>query len=254
MKSGTALTDIFRTVSLGLGGTPMPGFGETLATEQIWAVASFVSAFRGQAPAPFAVKGDIFFERPAATDENGATGTNGDLAADDGDGFWGDDAEEEESDGGGDSFWGDAAEEEEPGEAGEDFWGDDAEEEVLEVGGGEDFWGDATEEGNDDGGFWDDEDDGGSPSAVAVDPHEVAGAPVEQPEVPPATFPHWLHRVRLKCANCHPRVFEMKAGANPINMDAMRAGLYCAKCHNGKIAWQIGFTNCPRCHQARPTP
>ncbi len=23
---------------------------------------------------------------------------------------------------------------------------------------------------------------------------------------------------------------------------------------NEKIAWQIGFTNCPRCHLARPTP
>ena len=57
-----------------------------------------------------------------------------------------------------------------------------------------------------------------------------------------------------KCSNCHPQVFEMKAGSNPINMDAMRAGLYCAKCHNGKIAWEIGFETCQRCHQETLPP
>jgi c(7)-type cytochrome triheme protein len=67
-------------------------------------------------------------------------------------------------------------------------------------------------------------------------------------DIPPATFPHWFHRVRFKCASCHPAVFEMEAGANPITMTAMRRGEFCATCHNGKIAWEIGFTTCVRCH------
>ena len=64
----------------------------------------------------------------------------------------------------------------------------------------------------------------------------------------PAVFPHWVHRVRYKCYACHPAVFAMKAGANPITMDAIRAGQYCGACHDGKTAWGIGFDTCNRCH------
>lgn len=70
-------------------------------------------------------------------------------------------------------------------------------------------------------------------------------------EVPPATFPHWFHRIRFRCAACHPGIFQMKAGANPITMDAMREGKFCATCHDGKIAWQVAFDTCVRCHVAR---
>jgi c(7)-type cytochrome triheme protein len=64
----------------------------------------------------------------------------------------------------------------------------------------------------------------------------------------PAVFPHWFHRIRVKCASCHPRVFEMKAGANAVTMDALRSGKFCATCHNGKVAWEVGFTTCTKCH------
>jgi len=67
-------------------------------------------------------------------------------------------------------------------------------------------------------------------------------------EMPPAVFPHWSHRVRFKCSSCHPDTFEMEAGANPITMDSLRRGEYCATCHNGTIAWQVGFESCVRCH------
>lgn len=70
-------------------------------------------------------------------------------------------------------------------------------------------------------------------------------------EVPPATFAHWFHRIRFRCATCHPGIFRMKAGANPITMDAMREGKFCSRCHNGKIAWQAAFDTCVRCHGAR---
>jgi c(7)-type cytochrome triheme protein len=64
----------------------------------------------------------------------------------------------------------------------------------------------------------------------------------------PATFPHWFHRIRYRCYVCHPAVFEMKAGANAISMDAIREGKFCGVCHNGKIAWEVGFDTCNRCH------
>jgi c(7)-type cytochrome triheme protein len=65
---------------------------------------------------------------------------------------------------------------------------------------------------------------------------------------PPAVFPHWFHRIRYKCYACHPSIFEMKAGANAITMDAIREGKFCGTCHNGKIAWEVGFDTCSRCH------
>jgi c(7)-type cytochrome triheme protein len=67
---------------------------------------------------------------------------------------------------------------------------------------------------------------------------------------PPAVFPHWVHRVRYKCYACHSAVFEMKAGANPVTMDAIAAGQYCGACHDGKTAWGVGFDTCAWCHIA----
>jgi c(7)-type cytochrome triheme protein len=65
---------------------------------------------------------------------------------------------------------------------------------------------------------------------------------------PPAVFPHWVHRIRFKCYVCHPAIFEMKAGANAITMDAIQEGKFCGTCHNGKIAWEVSFETCNRCH------
>jgi len=67
-------------------------------------------------------------------------------------------------------------------------------------------------------------------------------------ETEPATFPHWFHRARFRCSVCHTDIFEMEAGANDINMDALRAGEFCAKCHNGTVAFEVGFATCTRCH------
>ncbi len=68
---------------------------------------------------------------------------------------------------------------------------------------------------------------------------------------PPAVFPHWVHRIRYKCYACHPAPFEMKAGANAISMDAIQQGKFCGACHNGKIAWDVGFDTCNRCHATK---
>jgi len=69
-------------------------------------------------------------------------------------------------------------------------------------------------------------------------------------EVPVATFPHYVHRMQFKCHVCHDAIFEMKAGANPINMDAIQSGRFCGTCHNGVRAFQATFDTCPRCHRS----
>lgn len=245
MKSGSGSEDVFRVVMTGIGGTPMPAFGQSLTEQQAWSLVRYVETFKGEAREPFAVKGDILFPRPAGTNGNGTPQAAADAGGGDGD-FWGvGDAEASADDGGGeDDFWGVGDEQADTAVAAgdDDFWG--VEEESS--GGDDDFW-DDEEEGTGDDDFWGDEGGTASPPATAG-----VVAPAPEPELPPAHFPHWFHRIRLKCANCHPRVFEMKKGSNPITMDAMRAGLYCAKCHNGKIAWEIAFTACPKCHQANP--
>lgn len=68
-------------------------------------------------------------------------------------------------------------------------------------------------------------------------------------DVPPAIFPHFLHRMQFKCHVCHDAIVAMKAGANPITMDAIQDGKYCGVCHNGKTAFQSTFEACPRCHR-----
>jgi c(7)-type cytochrome triheme protein len=68
-------------------------------------------------------------------------------------------------------------------------------------------------------------------------------------DFPPAVFPHWLHRMQFKCHVCHESVFKMKAGANPVTMDAINEGKYCGTCHNGKRAFAPMFEHCSRCHR-----
>ncbi len=61
-------------------------------------------------------------------------------------------------------------------------------------------------------------------------------------------FPHKAHTARLACANCHPGIFQMQRGADPITMAKIFAGEFCGRCH-GKVAFDVG-TGCPRCHPA----
>jgi c(7)-type cytochrome triheme protein len=68
-------------------------------------------------------------------------------------------------------------------------------------------------------------------------------------DTPPAQFPHWAHRIRFKCYVCHEAIFQMKAGANPVSMDAILEGKFCGACHDGKTAFAVGFDTCQRCHR-----
>ena len=69
-------------------------------------------------------------------------------------------------------------------------------------------------------------------------------------EIPAAVFPHYVHRIQFKCNVCHDAIFEMKAGANAVTMDAITGGKFCGTCHNGSKAFAPNFDACPRCHRS----
>lgn len=63
--------------------------------------------------------------------------------------------------------------------------------------------------------------------------------------MPDVIFPHAQHNVWLKCSNCHPKIFKMKAGVNNISMAGIWKGQFCGRCHD-KVAFPT--RNCFKCH------
>ena len=68
--------------------------------------------------------------------------------------------------------------------------------------------------------------------------------------VPNVVFPHKPHTLWLGCNNCHPAIFVMKQGGNPITMDRIAKREYCGRCH-GVVAFSI--RDCFRCHSRSKT-
>lgn len=71
---------------------------------------------------------------------------------------------------------------------------------------------------------------------------------VKAEAVPNVVFPHLPHTLWLDCRNCHPSIFKMQAGTNPITMEKILRGEFCGRCH-GTVAFPI--SDCLRCH-SRP--
>lgn len=69
-------------------------------------------------------------------------------------------------------------------------------------------------------------------------------------DLPDVVYPHYGHTLWLDCRNCHPGIFVMRAGANPVTMGAIAKGEFCGRCH-GKVAFSL--SDCNRCH-SRPKP
>ncbi|MDH3348313.1 MAG: cytochrome c3 family protein [Desulfobulbaceae bacterium] len=71
-----------------------------------------------------------------------------------------------------------------------------------------------------------------------------------------AVFSHKKHttREKLKCMECHPKLFIMKVGKDVVKkgrltMEEMKKGKYCGSCHNGKKAFSINdIKHCRKCH------
>lgn len=73
-------------------------------------------------------------------------------------------------------------------------------------------------------------------------------------EMPPALFPHWLHRSRYVCSVCHTGLeFAMRSGGSGITREGILAGRHCGACHNGTVAFSVkdgGDRQCGRCHRS----
>ena len=69
----------------------------------------------------------------------------------------------------------------------------------------------------------------------------------------PVVFSHEDHVAKLdmKCARCHYSIFQMMRGDSGVTMDQIKAGKFCGKCHDGKLAFHTndGDKNCGRCHK-----
>ncbi|MBI1819605.1 MAG: cytochrome c3 family protein [Nitrospirae bacterium] len=64
-------------------------------------------------------------------------------------------------------------------------------------------------------------------------------------DIPDVVYPHRPHTEWLDCRNCHPGIFKMQAGSNPVTMEKIIQGEFCGRCH-GKVAFPL--SDCTRCH------
>ena len=64
--------------------------------------------------------------------------------------------------------------------------------------------------------------------------------------MPAVRFSHRAHSEWLTCANCHPKPFKPRVGANPLRMSGIFRGEGCGLCH-GSVAF-APLRDCARCH------
>lgn len=85
-------------------------------------------------------------------------------------------------------------------------------------------------------------------------PEDIAMTSPENSTI--AVFSHNKHtqREKLRCIECHPKVFIMKVGKSVVKkghltMAEMKKGKYCGNCHNGSKAFSVtSIEHCKRCH------
>jgi c(7)-type cytochrome triheme protein len=70
-------------------------------------------------------------------------------------------------------------------------------------------------------------------------------------DMPPVVFSHNTHmreRARVKCRECHPRLFKIGQKVSMSMLDLLK-GKYCGACHNGVKAFKVGGKgSCKKCH------
>jgi c(7)-type cytochrome triheme protein len=96
-------------------------------------------------------------------------------------------------------------------------------------------------------GFWD------IPSALPPEEHGniLINRTSEHNGLKPATFSHWMHRMRHTCRVCHFELdFNMLVNSTEITEAANKAGRYCGAsgCHDGKTAFGHEKPHCEKCH------
>ena len=60
-------------------------------------------------------------------------------------------------------------------------------------------------------------------------------------------FSHKFHTSAFSCADCHPKLFDMKKTKGKMTMDEMYKGKFCGACHNGSMASPL--SDCGKCHK-----
>ena len=69
-------------------------------------------------------------------------------------------------------------------------------------------------------------------------------------DIPDVVYPHLPHTEWLDCRNCHPGIFKMQAGSNPVTMEKIIQGEFCGRCH-GKVSFPL--RDCSRRHSKPKT-
>lgn len=84
-------------------------------------------------------------------------------------------------------------------------------------------------------------------SAIAVPPGKTVEFAAPNGKV---IFDGKAHAQGAKCPDCHPKVFQMKKGADKFKMADINAGKACGVCHDGKKAFKANDpANCSKCHK-----
>jgi len=85
-------------------------------------------------------------------------------------------------------------------------------------------------------------------SAGAVSPGKSA---VYDTPMGKVTFDGKVHAdAKLKCPDCHTKVYPMKKDAGKMKMAEINAGKGCGTCHNGEKAFKASDpANCTKCHK-----
>lgn len=93
-------------------------------------------------------------------------------------------------------------------------------------------------------------------AALMLQPAESAAVPYDREmrwktTMGEVVVPGRVHADRgVKCAECHPKIFQQKKGASHFIMDDIKMGNFCGRCHNGKRAFSAtSGKNCYRCHK-----
>jgi len=68
----------------------------------------------------------------------------------------------------------------------------------------------------------------------------------------PVTFSHEAHATqqKLKCTDCHTKIFKMKKGGTKMTQASFAEGKYCGACHDGKKSFSAtAKADCAKCHK-----
>ena len=59
---------------------------------------------------------------------------------------------------------------------------------------------------------------------------------------------------KMKCLDCHPKLFPMKQGVYKMTLEDHATGTGCGACHNGTLAFsQSEESDCAKCHKGALT-